>query len=59
MSNEVFDGKVTLKMKGKKQIVWEYPNENELQAIAEFVADSLKNGVKVEHFEIQRMLKIL
>lgn len=59
MNNEVFDGKVTLKLKGKKQIIWEYPTESELQAIAEFVSDSLKNGVKVEHFEIQRMLKIL
>lgn len=59
MSASVFDGKVTLKIKGEKMRVWELPTERELHAIAEFVADSIGRGIKVEHFEIQRNLNIL
>lgn len=59
MSTSVFDGKVTLKIKGEQMRVWELPTERELHAITEFVADAIGRGIKVEHFEIQRSLNIL
>lgn len=59
MGSEIYDGKVTLKIKGQKQIQWEYPTEQELQTIADFVAEALRSGSKIEHFEIERFLKIL
>lgn len=59
MSNEIYDGKVTLKIKDEAQREWEYPTERELHAISEFVTDAIKRGVKVEHFEIQRSLNVM
>lgn len=59
MLMNVFDGKVTLHVKGEQMRTWEYPTERELHAIAEFVADAIGRGVKIEHFEIQRSLNIL
>lgn len=59
MSTDVFDGKVTLHIKGEQMRTWEYPTDRELHAITEFVADAIGRGIKVEHFEIQRSLNIL
>ena len=59
MSTNVFDGKVPLHIKGEQMRTWEYPTDRELHAIAEFVADAIGRGIKIEHFEIQRSLNIL
>lgn len=58
MENDIYDGRVVLKVNGQRQLVWEYPTRRELLMIIEDVRDKLRQGKHVDEFEFRRNLKI-
>lgn len=57
MIGEIFDGNVSLKVRGQKPLKWENPSMRELEAICEEVANKINRGIKVDEFEFRRNLK--
>ena len=56
--NDIYDGQVTLKVRGIQPLRWEYPTSRELVAILEDVEDKIKKGVEVDEFEFRKYLRV-
>lgn len=59
MSNEVYDGKILLKIKGQEMRKFENRTTRELIMIMEEVQEKIRQGKTIEHFEISREIKMI
>lgn len=59
MSNEVYDGKILLKIKGQEMRRFENRTTRELIMIMEEVQEKIRQGKTIEHFEISREIKMI
>lgn len=59
MENEVYDGKIILKVKGQEMREFENRTTREIIMIMEEVQEKIRQGKKIEHFEISREIKLI
>lgn len=59
MVNEVYDGKVILKVKGQEMRKFEDRTTREIIMILEEVQEKIRQGKTIEHFEISRSIKLI
>ena len=59
MENEVYDGKIILKVKGQEMRKFENRTTREIIMIMEEVLEKIRQGKKIEHFEISREIKLI
>ena len=59
MSNEVYDGKILLKIKGQEMRRFENRTTREIIMIMEEVQEKIRQGKTIEHFEISREIKMI
>lgn len=59
MENEVYDGKIILKVKGQEMRKFENRTTREIIMIMEEVQEKIRLGKKIEHFEISREIKLI
>ena len=59
MSNEVYDGKILLKIKGQEMRRFENRTTREIIMIMEEVQEKIRQGKTIEHFEISREINLI
>lgn len=59
MNNEVYDGKILLKIKGQEMRRFENRTTREIIMIMEEVQEKIRQGKTIEHFEISREIKMI
>lgn len=59
MENEVYDGKIILKVKGQEMRRFENRTTREIIMILEEVQEKIRQGKRIEHFEISREIKLI
>lgn len=59
MSNEIYDGKILLKIKGQEMRRYEDRTAREIIMIMEEVQEKIRQGKVIEHFEISRSIKFI
>lgn len=59
MSNEIYDGKILLKIKGQEMRRFENRTTREIIMIMEEVQEKIRQGKTIEHFEISREIKMI
>ena len=59
MENEIYDGKILLKIKGQEMRRFENRTTREIIMIMEEVQEKIRQGKTIEHFEISREIKLI
>lgn len=59
MENEIYDGKIILKVKGQEMRRFENRTTREIIMILEDVQEKIRHGMMIEHFEISREIKLI
>lgn len=59
MENEIYDGKIILKVKGQEMRKFENRTTREIIMILEDVQEKIRHGKMIEHFEISREIKLI
>lgn len=59
MENEIYDGKIILKVKGQEMRKYENRTTREIIMILEDVQEKIRHGKMIEHFEISRSIKLI
>lgn len=59
MENEIYDGKIILKVKGQEMRRFENRTTREIIMILEDVQEKIRHGKCIEHFEISREIKLI
>lgn len=59
MNNEIYDGKILLKIKGQEMRRYEDRTAREIIMIMEEVQEKIRQGKEIEHFEISRNIKFI
>ena len=59
MENEIYDGKIILKVKGQEMRRFENRTTREIIMIMEEVQEKIRQGKTIEHFEISREINLI
>lgn len=59
MNNEIYDGKILLKIKGQEMRRFENRTTREIIMIMEEVQEKIRQGKTIEHFEISREINLI
>lgn len=59
MENEIYDGKIILHVKGQELRKYENRTTREIIMILEEVQEKIRQGKKIERFEISRNINII